>query len=189
MKAPQLTRRRALALAGIAGVLAACGPESEEQSQAEAAEDDLATRMFTTLRSTTSLDELEAAIEEAGASGDQRFVSVLIEVLRAQEIGIFPGEGASAIRALTQLTGLPEQPWPDWVTWYATTDLAERDRIAQQIFDFASENVLIIGTVGYAPVPVIVHNRVGNIPRDARWFGDDTQFLRDVKPDQWFIRQ
>ena len=74
-------------------------------------------------------------------------------------------------------------------TWYSTTDLAERDRIAQQIFDFASENVLIIGTVGYAPVPVIVHNRVGNIPRDARWFGDDTQFLRDVKPDQWFIRQ
>ena len=123
MKAPQLTRRRALALAGIAGVLAACGPESEEQSQAEAAEDDLATRMFTSLRSTTSLDELEAAIEEAGASGDQRFVSVLIEVLRAQEIGIFPGEGASAIRALSLLTGLPEQPWPDWVTWYATTDL------------------------------------------------------------------
>jgi hypothetical protein len=49
--------------------------------------------------------------------------------------------------------------------------------------------VLIIGTVGYAPVPVIVHNRVGNFPRDTRWFGDDTQFLRDLKPDQWYIRQ
>ncbi len=122
MKSPQLTRRRALVLAGMAGVLAACDPEPEESTQASVV-DDLATRMFKTLRSTTSLDEFQAAIDEAAASGDQRFVSVLIEVLRAQEIGILPGEGASAIRALSQLTGLPEQPWPDWVTWYATTDL------------------------------------------------------------------
>ena len=87
----------------------------------------------------------------------------------------------------------PPQEFKDYYalaeSWYSTTDLAERDRIAQQIFDFASQNVLIIGTVGYAPVPVIVQNRVGNLPRDARWFGDDTQFLRDLKPDQWFIRK
>ncbi len=123
MKAPQLTRRRALALAAMAGVLAACDPEPEESTQAPVGDDDLAARMFKTLRSTTSLDELQAAIDEAAASGDQRFVSVLIEVLRAQEIGILPGEGPAAIRALSQLTGLPEQPWPDWVLWYATTDL------------------------------------------------------------------
>lgn len=122
MKAPHLTRRRALALAAMAGVLAACDPEPEESTQTPV-DDDLATRMFKTLRSTASLDELNAAIDEVAASGDQRFVSVLIEVLRAQEIGILPGEGASAIRALSQLTGLPEQPWPVWVTWYATTDL------------------------------------------------------------------
>ena len=24
---------------------------------------------------------------------------------------------------MSQLTGIPEQPWPDWVIWYATTDL------------------------------------------------------------------
>ena len=107
MKAPQLTRRRALALAAMAGVLAGCGPESEPTPTPATEEDDLATRMFRTLRSTTSLDELEAAIEEAGASGDQRLVSVLIEVLRAQEIGILPGGPAAAIRALSSLTGIP----------------------------------------------------------------------------------
>ena len=123
MKAPQLTRRRALALAAMAGVLAGCGPESEPTPTPATEEDDLATRMFRTLRSTTSLDELEAAIEEAGASGDQRLVSVLIEVLRGQEIGILPGGPAAAIRALSSLTGIPEQPWPDWIIWYATTDL------------------------------------------------------------------
>ena len=37
--------------------------------------------------------------------------------------------------------------------WYITADKAERDRIATQLFDFASEQVLLIGTVGYAPVP------------------------------------
>ena len=123
MKAPQLTRRRALALAAMAGVLAGCGPESEPTPTPATEEDDLASRLFRTLRSTTSLDELEAAIEEAGASGDQRLVSVLIEVLRAQEIGILPGGPAAAIRALSSLTGIPEQPWPDWIIWYATTDL------------------------------------------------------------------
>ena len=124
MKAPQLTRRRALALAAMAGVLAGCGPASEESTQAQSAESaDLADRLFETLRPATEVSELEAAIEEAGASGDQRLVSVLIEVVRAQDIGLLPGGPSAAISALSSLTGTPEQPWSDWVTWYATTDL------------------------------------------------------------------
>ena len=124
MKAPQLTRRRALALAAMAGVLAGCGPASEESTQAQSPESaDLADRLFETLRPATELSALEAAIEEAGASGDQRLVSVLIEVVRAQDIGLLPGGPSAAISALSSLTGTPEQPWSDWVTWYATTDL------------------------------------------------------------------
>ena len=73
--------------------------------------------------------------------------------------------------------------------WYITADKAERDRIATQLFDFASEQVLLIGTVGYAPVPIIVGNHLGNFPRDIRFAGDDVHSLRDVKPDQWYIKQ
>ena len=73
--------------------------------------------------------------------------------------------------------------------WYITPDLTERDRIATQLFDFASEQVLLIGTVGYAPVPVIMSNEMGNVPRDVRFAGDDVQFFRDVKPDQWYIKR
>ena len=73
--------------------------------------------------------------------------------------------------------------------WYITADKAERDRIATQLFDFASEQVLLIGTVGYAPVPVVVNNHLGNFPRDVRFAGDDVHSLRDVKPDQWYIKQ
>ena len=72
--------------------------------------------------------------------------------------------------------------------WYITADKAERDRIATQVFDFASEQVLLIGTVGYAPVPVVVSNHLGNFPHDVRFAGDDAHSLRDVKPDQWYIK-
>ena len=51
--------------------------------------------------------------------------------------------------------------------WYITPDKTERDRIATQLFDFASEQVLLIGTVGYAPVPIVVSNEMGNVPRDG----------------------
>ena len=73
--------------------------------------------------------------------------------------------------------------------WFAETDLAERDRLAAQVFDFISENVLVIGTVGFIPWPIIVSNELRNFPRDVRFFGDDVQFLRDVKPDTWFLRE
>ena len=31
-------------------------------------------------------------------------------------------------------------------------------------------------------------NEMGNVPRDVRFAGDDVQFFRDVKPDQWYFR-
>ena len=73
--------------------------------------------------------------------------------------------------------------------WLASTNEEDYNRYARELFDLASEEVLIIGTVGFVPLPVIVSNKVGNFPRDVRWIGDDTQFLRDVKPDTWFLRQ
>ena len=73
--------------------------------------------------------------------------------------------------------------------WLASTNEGDYNRYVQELFDLASEEVLIIGTVGFVPLPVIVSNKVGNFPRDVRWIGDDTQFLRDVKPDTWFLRQ
>ena len=60
------------------------------------------------------------------------------------------------------------------------------NRYAEELFELASEQLLIIGTVGFAPLPVIVSNQVGDFPRDVRWIGDDTRFLRDAKPDTWF---
>ena len=87
----------------------------------------------------------------------------------------------------------PPQEFKDYFEladrWFVTADKAERDRIATQLFDFASEKVLVIGTVGYAPVPVIPSNKLRNFPRDIRFYGDDAQYFRDLKPDTWFLRQ
>ena len=198
MKAPQLTRRRALALAAMAGVLAGCGPESEPTTPPATEEDDLASRLFRTLRSTTSLDELEAAIEEAGASGDQRLVSVLIEVLRGQEIGLLPGGPSAAIRALSNLTGRPEQPWSDWVTWYATTNLepppgfrAWKGRIYSQIDEdfpsFFREDApstirveeVVWGGVALDGIPALVNARM--LPADEADYLTPTELVFGVE--------
>ena len=73
--------------------------------------------------------------------------------------------------------------------WFAETDEAERDRLAVQVFDFISENVMVIGTVGFIPRPIIVSNKLRNFPRDVRFYGDDVQYFRDVKPETWFLRE
>jgi len=72
--------------------------------------------------------------------------------------------------------------------WYTTYDKTKRDAIAVRLFDFASEEVLLIGTVGFAPMPIVVSNELGNFPLDVRFGGDDVQFFRDVKPDQWYFK-
>ena len=70
--------------------------------------------------------------------------------------------------------------------WLASPNEDNYNRYAEELFELASEQLLIIGTVGFAPLPVIVSNQVGDFPRDVRWIGDDTRFLRDAKPDTWF---
>ncbi len=66
-----------------------------------------------------------AAIDRAIAAGDTRFTAPLIELLRAAEVGIAaPGTGPQSARALETLSGQDfGTVWPDWVRWYAGTEL------------------------------------------------------------------
>ena len=72
--------------------------------------------------------------------------------------------------------------------WFVTVDKDDYIRTAQKIFDYFSDQLYIIGTVGFVPVPVIARRNLGNFPRDTRWMGDDTQFMRDLKPEQWYFK-
>ncbi|MFQ5966471.1 MAG: DUF3179 domain-containing protein [Acidimicrobiia bacterium] len=65
-----------------------------------------------------------AALPTVAASGDQRFVSVLIELMRSMEIGLIPADlYTPVIVGLQELTGEEFVGWPDWVAWYAATEL------------------------------------------------------------------
>ena len=59
-----------------------------------------------------------------GTTGDERLISVLIEVLRAAQLGAFhPDSLGKAQEGLFQLTGERLDSWAEWAEWYARSDL------------------------------------------------------------------
>ena len=71
-------------------------------------------------------DRGAAALEAVLEAQDERFISVLIEVMRGSEIGIVQGmDYQSTIAALEKLSGESYgADWPAWVEWYGTTELS-----------------------------------------------------------------
>ncbi len=65
------------------------------------------------------------AADRVVQAGDQRFIAVFVELIRASEIGIAaPQVRARAAEALGRLTGESfGTDWAAWVRWYATSDL------------------------------------------------------------------
>ncbi|MBM4409363.1 MAG: DUF3179 domain-containing protein, partial [Chloroflexi bacterium] len=75
------------------------------------------------------------AIDRIVGARDQRFVAVFLELIRAGELGLLPGEnGDEGVRAerVGRFAGAAElltgqalgSDWPAWVEWYGATDLA-----------------------------------------------------------------
>ena len=66
-----------------------------------------------------------AAITEIAALGDTRFIPVLIETIRAIQLGLLPWATYDAsLATLGALSGQAIQDdWGAWVEWYGTTDL------------------------------------------------------------------
>ncbi len=67
----------------------------------------------------------EATKDQIVASGDERFVAVFLELMRAIQIGVVQELSyPEVVEALTELTGEPYGGnWPAWVEWYGRTDL------------------------------------------------------------------
>lgn len=72
-----------------------------------------------------SSSEGDRALDRVVPAGDERYVAPLIEVLRANEIGIPTAlEQDAVVAALETLSGERfGADWGAWVTWYADTDL------------------------------------------------------------------
>jgi hypothetical protein len=72
-----------------------------------------------------SRSDVDAALTRILAAGDQRFVAVLIELLRGRQVGLvqYP-ELETVATSLDALSGQSwGSNWGDWITWYGGTDL------------------------------------------------------------------
>ena len=61
--------------------------------------------------------------------------------------------------------------------------------MGKEFFGWQAEQLTVIGTVGLAPQPVIINNRVKNFPDDEEnlWFGAGANFTKPYRAFQWFI--
>ena len=71
----------------------------------------------------------------------------------------------------------------------AATGTADAARLGKAYFAFFADELPMIPTIGLAPHPVIIHNRLKNVPADNIFWGSDTNFYAPYKPEQWFIAQ
>jgi hypothetical protein len=65
------------------------------------------------------------AIARIRAAGDTRFIAAFIELMQASRVGVAsPGVVPIAVESLEDLSGEAfGGSWPDWIEWYASTDL------------------------------------------------------------------
>jgi hypothetical protein len=69
-------------------------------------------------------DAADSALQTASESGDSRFIGVLLELLRARQIGLVSGSYSDYVAALEELSRQSfGDNWPAWVEWYGKTDL------------------------------------------------------------------
>ena len=80
-------------------------------------------------------------------------------------------------RALLELLG----------RWTAATDDASRAEVWDQMLALYTDQVFTIGTVAAVPQPVVVSNRLHNVPEKAIWSFAPGAFFGIYRPDQFWL--
>ncbi len=108
---------------------------------------------------------------------------------------------------------LAVSPWPEWVIWYETDgekgmeppenikklhklgktlqndiDPEKRAEAAHKLLELQAENLWAIGTVGYAPWPVVVKNNLKNVPKKGMMMYDQL-FIEAYQPAQFYLEE
>ena len=71
----------------------------------------------------------------------------------------------------------------------AATGTPEAVELGKDYFAFFADELPMIPTIGLAPHPVVIHNRLQNVPKDNIFWGSDTNFYAPYKPEQWYISE
>ena len=61
----------------------------------------------------------------------------------------------------------------------------EAVELGKAYFAYFADELPMIPTIGLAPHPVIIHNRLKNVPSENIFWGSDTNFYAPYKPEQW----
>jgi peptide/nickel transport system substrate-binding protein len=75
-----------------------------------------------------------------------------------------------------------------WERMKATIDEEERTQLGKEILRTQAENLHSIGTVGFAPVPIIVAENMRNVPEQQLW-GWDCYFGSIFNAPTWYLKQ
>lgn len=71
-------------------------------------------------------------------------------------------------------------------TEFGTDEFIE---LGREYFSYFANEVPMIGTVGFWPQPIVISNRLHNVPLDHLLWGSDSNFYPPYFPEQWFIRE
>ena len=71
----------------------------------------------------------------------------------------------------------------------AATGTPQAVELGKDYFVFFADELPMIPTIGLAPHPVVIHNRLQNVPKDNIFWGSDTNFYAPYKPEQWYISE
>jgi len=83
----------------------------------------------------------------------------------------------------------PPQEWQDQYAvmdrWYTASTDEEYFDLAQQVWQFFSDQLVLIGTIGYPPQPALIKNGLMNVPEFA-YRGDGANHLKTAWPQIWY---
>lgn len=103
--------------------------------------------------------------------------------------------------------------WPEWVSWYesggdqgmeppqkvkqliewaeqmsTSADKEVRTKAAENLVKSQAENLWCIGTVGLSPQPIMVSNRLKNVPNEGLWDWS-IRYMRPMYPCQFYLEE
>jgi peptide/nickel transport system substrate-binding protein len=73
--------------------------------------------------------------------------------------------------------------------WRGTAEIGERARIWEEIVTLYTDNVFTIGTVAQVPQPVVISNRLRNVPTEAIYNWDPGAHFGIYHPDTFWLEQ
>ena len=75
-----------------------------------------------------------------------------------------------------------------WEVLRKTEDVNKRVEYGKRILQSQSQNLWAIGIIGLGPHPVIVSNRLKNVPRNGYW-GWDSRWSWPYYPETWYLKE